>query len=150
MPARADDGEMTNEEQLIAVALRRGEAAFLGHPSRCHVLDTTAQQGATHRKFARGPLQECAQSARRQSLPTEGRRDEIRHLHRIIDWAKLDCTNRLACGHSPERKRETRTGNPLVLKPLDNVDVMRVRLRPRLSSTVQPKKRAAAASSAKV
>src|SRR3954452_10966206 len=75
------------------------------------------------------PLQECAQSARRQSLPTEGRRDEIRHLHRIIDWAKLDCTNRLACGHSPERKRETRTGNPLVPKPLDNVDVMRVRLR---------------------
>ena len=75
------------------------------------------------------PLQQCAESAGSQSSSTKGRRDEIGNLQTFIDRAKLDSADRFACAHSPNGERAPRSGNPVVLKPLYDGDVVGVRLR---------------------
>ena len=65
-------------------------------------------------------------------LVRKGWRDEIGHLHGVIDWAKLDSADRFACRHSPNGERESRFRKPVVLKPLYHPDGVRVGLRPRL------------------
>src|SRR3954447_23311161 len=80
----------------------------------------------------RRPVQQCAESARRQSLPTKRWRDKMGHLHGVTDWTKLDSADRFARRHSPNGEREPRCGSPVLLKPLYHADVMPVGLRPRL------------------
>ena len=73
------------------------------------------RRGATDSQFARRPVQQCVESARSQSLSAKGWRDEIGHPHDVIDWAKLDSADRLACRHAPNGEREPRSGIPVVL-----------------------------------
>src|SRR5690242_4867304 len=92
----------------------------------------TVQKCTTDAQFARSPFQQCAQRARRERPPAEGRRDDVRRLHAVINTAKLDSADRFPRSRAPNGKRKARPCSPFVLEPLNYPEVVRVGLCARL------------------